>query len=263
VLVFLLVAGGILAVLALVRGGGEPSREEARVDRATAANSRVLYEKSPGGAFATARRVERWRGDVERVADADGLDPDVLEGMVFLESAGYPDARASDDLEGAAGLTQILAETATSLLGMHVDLTASRRVTDELAATADAARARRLEARRRVVDERFDPRKALEGAGRYLQTAKERFGREDLAVVSYHMGIGNLESVLAAFGDRDASWATVYFESTPRRHRRAYRLLAGFGDDSASYLWRVYAARSIMRLYRNDPSELRERERRS
>ena len=107
------------------------------------------------------------------------------------------------------------------------------------------------------VDERFDPRKALAGAVRYLTLARERFGRDDLAVVSYHMGIGNLESVLAAYGDSGASWAQVYFDATPRNHPRAYRLLSGFGDDSASYLWRVYAAREIMRLYREDPAELR------
>ena len=42
--------------------------------------------------------------------------------MVFLESAGLPEATASDDIEGAAGLTQILAGTATELLGMRVDV---------------------------------------------------------------------------------------------------------------------------------------------
>jgi hypothetical protein len=49
----------------------------------------------------------------------------------------------------------------------------------------------------------------------------------------------------------------VYFDATPSNHPRAYRLLSGFGDDSASYLWRVYAARRIMQLYRDDPGELR------
>ena len=39
-----------------------------------------------------------------------GVDPDLLEGLVFLESAGREDAMAGDT-EGAVGLTQILAET--------------------------------------------------------------------------------------------------------------------------------------------------------
>jgi hypothetical protein len=71
------------------------------------------------------------------------------------------------------------------------------------------------------------------------------------------MGIGNLENVLAAYGEDDVNWAQVYFDATPRDHPSTYRLLSGFGDDSATYLWRVYAAREIMRLYREDQDELR------
>jgi Transglycosylase SLT domain len=278
--VFLLAAGGSLSVLALVsREDGppehgpvtvdpdepdpfayEPDREEEFVARATAGHSHVLYEKSPHGVFATARRVERWRPAIEEQANIVDVDPDLLEAMVFLESAGYPDARASDDFEGAVGLTQILAETARSLLGMHVEVEESERLTRRIARAeerGDAARAERLRARRAEIDERFNPDDALQGAGRYLQIAEDRFGSDELAVVSYHMGIGNLENVLAAYGEDDVTWASVYFGATPRDHPRTYELLSGFGDDSATYLWRVYAAREIMRLYREDQDELR------
>ena len=274
VVVCVLAAGAALAVLAVVGGDDEPpaygpvildpdrpdpfawdpEREEEFIARATAGHSHVLYEKSPDGVFATARRVERWRPEVEDVAADAGVDADVLEGMVFLESAGDPNARAGEDLEGAVGLTQILAETATSFLGMRVDVRASERLTRRIRRRGPVPR---LLARRREVDERFDPQKALEAAGRYLEMAEERFGREDLAVASYHMGIGNLDNVLAAYGDDDASWAQVYFDATPRDHPGTYRLLSGFGDDSATYLWRVYAAREIMRLHREDQAELR------
>jgi Family of unknown function (DUF5715)/Transglycosylase SLT domain len=180
--------------------------------------------------------------------------------MVFLESAGYPDARASDDLEGAVGLTQILAETGTSLLGMRVDVKESERLTRKIARAeerGDTARAERLRARREEIDERFNPVDALQGAGRYLAIAEDSFGSQELAVVSYHMGMGNLEDVLAAYGEEDVSWAQVYFDATPSDHPETYELLSGFGDDSATYLWRVYAAREIMRLYREDQDELR------
>jgi hypothetical protein len=272
-LVFMLAAGATLAGLAFTGEDGPPSfgpvivdpgepdpfaydpdREDEFVERATAGHGHVLYAKSPGGVLATARRVERWRPQIERAAA--GTDPDLLEAMVFLESAGNPSARPSDDLEGAVGLTQILAGTGTDLLGMRVDVDASERLTRRIRRRGPT---RRLLRKRRQVDERFDPRKALRGAARYLELARQRFGREDLAVVSYHMGMGNLQSVLDAYGDDDASWARVYFDATPRDHPRAYRLLSGFGDDSASYLWRVYAAREIMRLYREDPDALRRR----
>jgi hypothetical protein len=237
----------------------EPGSERDLEARAAAGHSHVVYALSPGGVDATARRVVRYRAKIEEVARDAGVAPDLVEAMVFLESAGRPAVSASRDLEGAVGLGQILAGTASGLLGMRVDVEASQRLTRKIRradARGRSARARRLRAKRRRVDERFDPAKALEGTGRYLRTALERFGRADLAVVSYHMGIGNLESVLDAYGERDASWTRVYFDATAQRHPRTQRLLADFSDQSASYLWRVLASREIMRLWHEDRPEL-------
>jgi hypothetical protein len=224
--------------------------------RAASGLSHVLYAKSPGGAIVSAARTARWRPMIDRVAERNDLDAGVLEGIVMLESAGRPDARASDDLEGAVGLTQILAQTGTDLLGLRIDVDASEKLTRGI------QRGRRVAARereRRRVDERFDPAKALEATARYLRFAKRRLGRDDLAVASYHMGVGNLQGALAAYGDDDVPYAQLYFDSTPLRHARAWRRLAVLGDDSSTYLWRVMAAREIMRLYREDPGELARR----
>ena len=237
----------------------EPEREREFTERAAAGHSHVIYEKSPDGVMATARRVEAYRPQVEAAAAEAGVDPDLVEGMVFLESAGRPEVMASTDVEGAVGLTQILAETAVSLLGMRVDVDESQRLTRRIM-RADregaSARSQRLRAQRRRVDERFDPAEALAGTGRYLRTAMGEFGREDLAVASYHMGIGNLQGVLSAYGDDDVSYTQVYFDATPNRHPQTYRLLTGLGDDSKTYLWRVLASAELMRLYREDRAEL-------
>jgi transglycosylase-like protein with SLT domain len=231
-------------------------REAEFESRAAAGHSHVVYVKSPGGIVATAARVARWRPQVEAAAEESGVDPDLIEGMVLLESAGRPDARASDDLDGAVGLTQILAQTATGLLGMQVDVTRSERLTRKLERARSAREAARIRAARARVDERFDPEKSLAATGRYLKTAMDEFGREDLAVVSYHMGIGNLQQVLGAYGDDDASYAQLYFDASPDRQPRAYRLLAGLGDDSKTYFWRVLASREVMRLYRENRAKL-------
>lgn len=207
----------------------------------------------------------------------------------MLESAGRPDAVAGDDPDSAVGLGQILPGTGTGLLGMSVDLEASKRLTRGIARErgrarrARAPRARRaalrrvagFARRRRDVDERYDPTEALDGAARYLGIAQPRFGREDLAVASYHMGIGNLRDVIDAYitpsrparttsatvEERDISYPRLLFDSSPLENRRTYRLLAGFGDDSRSYLLRVEAARQIMELHRDDPEELARLER--
>ena len=230
--------------------------------RAAAGASHILYAKSPGGVLATAQRTAVYRGQVEAVAPAAGVDPDILEAMVFLESAGRPDAVADPKLEGAVGLTQILAETGRNLLHMRVDPAAARRLTRRIR-KADAREqtevARRLRARRMRVDERFDPIKSLRATARYLAFARSRFGQPDLAVASYHMGVGNLQSVIADFkrtGTTPRSYAELYFGSSPNGRPAPYRRLLALGDDSSTYLWRVLAAREIMHVYRSYPNRL-------
>src|SRR4051794_38916672 len=217
------------------------TREAEFEARATAGLTPVLVEKSPGGVVATARRVARLRPLIDRAAVGAPVDADTLEALVFLESAGRPFAQAGK-LEGAAGLTQILAQTATGLLGMHVDLRKARK--------AKTARALRR------ADDRFVPSKALAGTVRYLKFAKAKLGRTDLAIASYHMGVGNLQRALSLYGASDIPYAQLYFDSTPLNHASAWRLLYGLGDDSSTYLWRILAAKRLMALYRTDRAAL-------
>ena len=260
-------AGGVPDVppLVLPEDAADPFAysEDRREDferRAAQGLSHVLYEKSPGGVVESARRTARWRPTVERVASSAGLDADLIEAIVLLESAGRPDAVADPRLEGAVGLTQILAATGQGLLGMRVDVAASRRLTRRIRRARSLARlreVRRLESARRRVDQRFDPRRSLEATARYLDFARGELGRDDLAVVSYHMGVGNLSSVIDDFGEGDEpSYAQLFFESTPSSHGAAWRRLAELGDDSSTYYWRVLAARDIMRAYREDRDAL-------
>ncbi len=272
-LVVVLAVGGGVALLGGDKGSDEGSaaravadplaytsqREAGFVAAAARGNAHVLYAKSPGGVRASAARTAAFRPLVEAAAASAQIAPDILEGLVLLESAGRPDAAADPQLEGAVGLTQILAETGRNLLGMRVDPRAALRIGRSLRraqAKGDVALVRRLRSRRRSVDERFDPVKALAATARYLVIARKALHRDDLAVVSYHMGIGNLQSALRAFGDDDVSYGRLYFDSTPLRHAAAYRKLASLGDDSATDLWRVAAATEIMRLYRTDPAKL-------
>ncbi len=223
--------------------------------RAAAGLSHVLFAKSPGGAVATAQRVDGFRPLVEAAALAGKVDPNLLEAIVFLESAGRPEAQAGNDLSGAVGLTQILAETGQNLLGMHVDVKRSA------ALTRGIRRGRKVEERkaeRRRVDERFDPAKALAATVRYLEFARgELDDRDDMAVVSYHMGVGNLKNVLDRFGaDGKTTYTELFFTVSPLTKPQAYAKLASLGDDSSTYLWRVRAAEKIMRDWRADPANL-------
>jgi hypothetical protein len=255
--------------------------------RAALGYSHVIYDKSPGGIVASVRRTARWRDEVEKAAAAHGVDPDLMEAIVLLESAGRPEVIAGDDPEVASGLAQIVASTGPDLLGMKVDLPKSRKLTKEIAKVeAQIAKAKQqarsknpktrskallqlrklpkqeaaLRAERARIDERFDPEKALDGMGTYLEIAEKDFGLDDLATESYHMGIGNLQDVQARYDETTSSdgadYTQLFFDSSPQRNAAAWDLLASFGDDSSTYLWRVLAAERIMDLYRNDRAEL-------
>src|SRR3954453_7303493 len=146
-------AAAIVVVLVALRGGDpapallphakaprgadplawSPERSDDFSRRAAAGLAHVLYVKSPGGLVASAERASSWRPLIEQVARATREDPDTLEAIVLLESAGRPEAAAGNSLEGAVGLTQILAETGRNLLGMRVDVEASRRLTKRIA----------------------------------------------------------------------------------------------------------------------------------
>ena len=244
----------------------------------------VVYALSPGGVQASVERTVRWRDAVERAAAGSHVHPDDIEAMLFLESAGRPAVMADGTPASATGLMQIIPSTATALLGMRVDLARSLEINAELprarrrAETSRKAKKRRMWRRevrrllreRKLVDERFDPQKALAAAVRYLTTARRRFGRQDLAMASYHMGIGNLRSVIETYISPrrparttrrtveryDLTWPRLYYDSSPTRNPRTWKLLTALGDDSRHYLFKVLASREILRLSRDDPDEL-------
>jgi hypothetical protein len=271
------------AVATLIGCGGETVHPFAysaaeRADfeaRAAAGESYLLYADSPGGVFATARRVAALHAPIEAAAASAGVEPSLVEAIVFLESGGRSDAMAEGDPAGAAGVTQILPETGRDLLGMRIDLAASTRLTTQIATARmlhQSSLLVELEHKRSRIDQRFDPTAALAATGRYLAFALPKFGRIDFAVVSYHMGVGNLADVIRAYAgrgekrlavhvvaERKLTYAQVYFDSTPFHHPGSYQLLASLGDNSDTYYWRVLAARDIMALYRTDPGELRRR----
>jgi soluble lytic murein transglycosylase-like protein len=247
----------------------DPARRQEFEQRAATGLSHVIYEKSPGGVVASAKRTAAFRDQIEAAAKRHGVDPALLEAVIFLESAGRPDVIAGPTPESAAGLAQIIPSTATDLLGMSVDLPRSIALTEQISHSQSPQQTDRLQVERAQVDQRFDPTAAIEGAATYLEIAEQRFGDPELAVVSYHMGIGNLETVLRTYAGADDSepigdlvaahglnYAKVYFDSGPNSHRDAWEMLRGFGDESADYLWKVLASKQALAAYRDDPDQL-------
>ena len=228
------------------------ARAEAQTSRSLGADAAHAFDRgffvaSPGGIVATAERVARWHGLVVRAARAGRVSAALLEAMVFVESAGRADVTSGS----AAGLTQLQPRLARAL-HLRVKLDHSGRLTRRIA-VARPVRARQLRRWRSRYDQRFAPAASLDATARYLRAARRTFGRLDLAIASYHLGIGNLRRIVASFdGESRPSYSQLYFGSSPSRHASAWRRLAVGGD----YYWKVLAAERLMRMYRHGAASL-------
>lgn len=253
-------AGAVLAAPAADLPGYRSGADAELSQRAAAGSAQALLVKSPGGVPATAARVAHYRPLIDAAARGTDIPPVLLEGLVFLESAGRPYVVAGGSVQDAAGLTQILPSTGSSVLGLHIDLARS----GPLLAAAEAAqsagatrRLARLNAELARADQRFDPARALDATVRYLLIAQRDLGRLDLAVAAYHAGIGNVQTVLDDYdGGRAVSYAQLYFDTAPDHHPAAWSFLSHLGDDSSLYLWRVLEAERLMQMYRSQPGAL-------
>ncbi len=83
--------------------------------------------------------------------------------------------------------------------------------------------------------------------------AARTFGRSDLAVASYHLGVGNLAHATAG---EALPFATLYFGSAPDRNLPVWRRLTAHGETAYDYYWKVLAAQRVMHLYRTDRTAL-------
>jgi len=187
--------------------------------------SRTFFD---GTVFTTAARVAQWRPQVVRAARAAGIDPNVLEAIVWVETGG----RADVTNRSAAGLTQLDPWVARSM-GLHVDVRHATILTRRIARSWHVAHTRQLRHWRARYDERFAPAKELRATAAYLAHARAVLGRDDLAIEAYHVGIAKLRGT-------GAPYAQLYFNG-------------GRVDD---YALKVLAAERILHLYRANRAAL-------
>jgi soluble lytic murein transglycosylase-like protein len=181
-----------------------------------------------GSVFTTAARVAQWRPQVVRAARAAGVDPNVLEAIVWVESSGRPDVTNRSDV----GLTQLNPWVARGM-GLHVDVRHAAVLTQRIARSWRVAHTRQLRHWRARYDERFAPAKELRATAAYLAQARTVLGRDDLAIQAYHVGIAKLRRL-------KSSYAELYFNG-------------GRVDD---YTLKVLAAERILHLYRANRAAL-------
>lgn len=130
----------------------------------------------------------------------------------------------------------------------------------------------KLVQRRRAVDERYDPAKAIAVQTRYLVKLTRRYGGVDWALQAYHGGEGGANKTLRLFseaagarallasrsarpGSHRLSYSELYRRVTPTGTPAAFSYLFGRSDDHRYYWWKVLMAERALNHYRKDPAD--------
>ncbi len=123
--------------------------------------------------FAKIIQNEELRSEVARLvaeaAEKYGVPVDIILGVIGTESGGDPQARSEAKPE-ARGIMQFLPLAAREM-GLQVDL-------------------------KKGIDERFDNKKSLKAAVRYLKNLKDYFGSYGVGLIAYSSGRTKLEDVI-------------------------------------------------------------------
>jgi hypothetical protein len=212
---------------------------------------------------------------IERAAQASGLDPMVLAGMIFIESYGDPLAKSPT---GPAGIAQMTKASAKEM-GLATDRktqVGSRTVTRTRTVGRGKDRHKVVESKEepifQKVDERYDPELAVMAMARRIANRRAWLGGKlDFAVVEYHMGAGRIAKLLSAYfgrtikvdqmaaAMRDAplSYPELFWKNTPYYRPELYKQIEALNrvDFSPTYYFRVQQAMRLLALYKQSPAE--------
>lgn len=132
-----------------------------------------------------------------------------------------------------------------------------------------------LVAKRRQVDQRFDPARAIAAQTRYLVRLTRRYGGVDWALQAYHGGEAGASKTMSLFtgsgsrtllASRGMAYASLgagrwlpytelYQHVSPSATPAAFSYLFGRSDDHRYYWWKVLMAERALDLYRKDAQE--------
>ncbi len=108
---------------------------------------------APGNFQAALDKVQGLAPAIAKAAQANGLDPRLVQAVVEAESGGDPSATSD---KGAMGLMQLMPQTAQDM----------------------------------GLTNPYDPTQNLEGGSRYLRSMIDKFGNLPLAIAAYNAGPG-------------------------------------------------------------------------
>ncbi len=274
---------------------------------------RVMHDIDP--IVVEAAKQPSVQGDLNRLAGVMGLSIEKMranwiamqDADIMLESAGDPDAVSS---AGAVGVAQWMAATGTKE-GLAINQAEAEKLTPQITefqrqiawveyvrlpnhnpaapgipiiAAADLeprlkqllSQLDLLRSKRAVLDERYDPKKAIFAQTRYLLGISSAYPSPSWLFQAYHGGEGGVTRELKDYcgvswpgspalaitkcgegtpANRYLTFENVYFGSTPKSHADAFRYLYSRGDDHRHYWWKLRVAQEALDLYGRNPAE--------
>jgi hypothetical protein len=203
---------------------------QARVDTvasrlASAGLARPLFTETRGMTVTTAARVAAYRPLIARAARGSGFSPNVIEGIVFVETAHGNGFR-------------------------HLPRR-SRNLASLIRRSGPAA------SLRRTVRYLVRARRSLGRGDLAIASYGTGVGALRSAIAGWAGASDATRSIVRAYG---LSYAKLYFSSAPDRHAAAWQRLKAL-DGAGDYYWHVVAAERLMRLYRHSRHSLLYQER--
>jgi transglycosylase-like protein with SLT domain len=212
---------------------------------------------------------------IERAAQANGLDPMLLAGMIFIESYGDPLAKSPTGPAGIAQMTKASAQEMGLATDRRIQV-GSRTVTKTRSVGKGKNRHKVVETKEeptfQKVDERYDPELAVMAMARRIANRRAWLGGKlDFAVAEYHMGAGRIakllsayfgrhikvEQMAAAMRDTRLSYPELFWSNTPYYRPEVYKQIEALNrvDFSPTYYFRVQQAMRLLALYKQSRAE--------
>lgn len=245
------------------------------------------------GAVTRHKRLKNYWPTIQTAAITNGLRPELLWAVLYVESGGRTDA-CSNGWMSACGISQFLPDTAKEW-GLQVDLkihaqiyaaqTRVRILTRELGRAQDEAeeqtillklknarqKVNELLSQRPLLDERFAPEKSVGAAAKKIAADMKTYNnQEDFALAAYHAGNGNIKDIVrlvaAPVQGDDAgqwiqqaglTWFKVYSYALRYSRTAANQELFSWLDWSRNYYFRVRAAENVLEMAMKDYEEFK------
>ncbi len=230
--------------------------------------TRQFYLLRENGAVEGAKKVigPIYKEAISGASRKYGIESEILEAHVFLESQGSEQAKSPT---GPKGPGQFTALTAANLWDVKDGKYLLRYKGQEKDVAANRRRKRHIRPDEIIEDNREDPVLAVYAEAKLLREERDFFGRQDFASAAYHSSRDKIREWVKMYlaplpvvngGKVDIekynlTYDKLYFGATPYKNPGTYKMFRDLMavDFGANYWYKILCARDVLSLLRKSP----------